>query len=161
MQEKKDEVNHNDFRIDRNNLEGESEKQASLFAFYGEAWADADYRRQQLENRYNVRRGELNLRYRQNPPEIDGKVVKITEDSLRAILDSDDELVRMKDELTEAEHDAAVLKSAYRAMDEKGDMIRELNKYAMSQSYSGYQERTDAQVNRELKNNLNNAMKDK
>lgn len=145
-----EEVNHNDFRVDRNNLEHETEIQASLFAYYGESWADAEYERQKCEDRYNVRRGELNIKYRQNPPEIDGKPVKITEDSLRAILDSDDELVRLKAELTEKEHAADVLKTAYRAMDEKGDMVRELNKYAMSQSYSGYQERSNAQAVKEV-----------
>lgn len=134
MQEEK--VNYADFRLDRHDLVSEAEKSSSLYAYYSGEAADKRFERDKAKQRYDLRRGEKNLEYRNNPPlGKDGRPIKVTEDIIKALLDSDTELDALMQEYIELCRDTTTLECATKAISMKADMIRELGKHMLAASY--------------------------
>lgn len=108
-----------DIKLDRFNLEMESEKQASLYQYWSEQLANAKHERDRMENRLKVRSAEVELDIRRSPP----TDVKITESVVTALVQTNVELEALRAQLHEQHKEVAILDGAVRAFEQKKSMI--------------------------------------
>lgn len=108
-----------DVNLDKFNLDGEADKQASIYLFWSKQAARALKAAGRAELDLKIRRAELAVAFRANPP----GGVKVTNDSVTDYLDSHPEVRRLASDLIDAEADAKELEHGLRALQQKKDMI--------------------------------------
>lgn len=120
-----------DFEI--NDLQTDSQHQASLYQYYGGILADEeeDLSRLELQLEQTSAEKELAERKRANDANL-----KITESHVKAFLAQDEDLVAIREAIISQEHTVATLKTAVKALEQKGQRLSDLVKLEVNKLYN-------------------------
>ena len=108
-----------DAKIDKLNLHVAAEEQPGLYAHWAERSADARKRAEGLENKLKLEEATVATRLR-------GTLEKVTEGKIAEGVATDPEVIRLKEELVEADHERNLAEAAVRALDHRKSMIEVL-----------------------------------
>lgn len=118
--------------LNRFELEMEAERQSHLYYEAGEELAEAKALRDQAANRLKIRKAEIEIDIRRNPPESP----KITESVVAALLARDPELKELEEDLTILSKSVAHLEGLMRALDHKKSMLDNLVRLYLAGYYA-------------------------
>ena len=111
-----------DCKLNRLELDQEAELQPSLMQFYGEQLAEAKNVKDQASHNLNLKRAEVELMYRRNPP----ADLKVTEAVIASLVETHPDVVKLSAEVIEAKSNVYVLEGGVNAVADKGSMIKVL-----------------------------------
>ena len=146
-----------DVKISRFHLEKACEDQADIYHHWAGECAELRATRDRADNRLKLRKAEVSLALRRNPPE----GVKVTESSIDALVTADPEIQELEDALVVANKSLSVAEGAVRAMDHRKAGLDNLVRLYLAGYYQD-PNRTNApspavQSQRAALNNKNNA----
>ena len=124
----------NDLEIDRNNLEIEWEKQASLYFFYAEQSADAIEEQAKAKDAIDLVEAQLDKDIRDDPGAFE--LDKLTETRIKSTIWLQAEYREAKTILIDCTKTANVLKSILQAFDHKKSALENLSKLFLSNYYA-------------------------
>jgi hypothetical protein len=130
----KPEPKDNDFTIDAFNLDQEWIGQPDLYRRYAEALADAKQEYDHFRIEANLHRAEVELEIRSDPAEFG--IEKVTEGTVKAVLESNDGVVSNDRKVVDAKHKVAVLEAAVQALDHRKRALSDLVSLHLSDYYS-------------------------
>jgi hypothetical protein len=121
-----------DVKVNRFKLEIAAESHSTVFLFYSEKLGEAKTAFSQAKDHLEYIKAKTELDYRQmaNPP------VKITADSVEALVNTHENVIAAKDALTAAQKDWNTYEAAVRAMEHRKGQIDNLVKLWISGYYS-------------------------
>lgn len=133
IKEEKDDFNFQaDISINRYRLDEESEKQPSIYGRYAELLADAKADKDSAENALKLKMAEIEISLRADPsPE-----VKITENSIKALIVKNEKVVKKKERLLRKEAVIYKLEAAVRALDHRKSELNNLTQLWIKGYYS-------------------------
>ena len=114
-----------DVFIDIHALDEELFRQPSLFIKWAEKAANATTERDRIKNKLELVRGEVALDFRENP---DSYKFKITEETVKALVETDNDVVMLKEELLKANEEVNILTAAKMAIEQKKSMLESVVK---------------------------------
>ena len=112
------EVNKNMFVLDKYNLDEEWENQSTNMYTIGDLATDAMAKYIFEKSKLNKRKAEIELEYRTGKREREG-LTKLTEGSISAAVDSDEELFEMQQEVNRLKYQADKYNSGVEALKDK------------------------------------------
>ena len=118
-----------DVHLDKFDLDGESEKQASIYLHWSRKAAEARVDADRAELNYKFRRGEKATEFR-------ASLAKATNDVVNEHLDSDSELRDMRTQFLQAQSRSYELDNGLRALQQKKDMIELLTKLHLNNYFA-------------------------
>lgn len=121
-----------DTKVNRFQLEIECEEASSVYQYWSDELADAEKERNLCDTQLKKLHGEKTLYYRKKPLNED----KVTEGSIRAMVESDEEYVKKSNELTQLQYLVNKLKGNVNALDKKTTHLTNLQKLSISGYYS-------------------------
>jgi hypothetical protein len=121
-----------DVQINKLALDTECEVQATLYAVYGEQFADAKSKKDAEKDRLDLILAQRELKLRANPPE----GMKVTESVIDALVKSDTEVLEQKEAYRVACSDVYHLETAMGAIDHKKSQLNNLVQLQISAYYS-------------------------
>lgn len=124
-------VRPSDFEI--HDLQEDSQHQASLYQYYGELLADEEENLSRLELQLEQTSAEKEIAERKRAIE---ENIKITEGHVKAFLASDSDLVALRESIIAQEHTVATLKTAVKALEQKGQRLSDLVKLEVNKLYN-------------------------
>ena len=125
-------INTDHFRVI--DLADDIRKQSSLFQYYGKLAINAKREAAQAKLRLKTATGEKELALR---AEADAKGKKYTENQIKALLATDQDLIDLENELIDAEATSGLLETAKWAMDHKKSMIDDAVRLEVSGGFNG------------------------
>lgn len=132
-------------------LQDDSQHQASLYQYYGELLADEEENLSRLELQLEQTSAESELAERKRANDAN---LKITESHVKAFLAADPELVSIRESIIAQEHIVATLKTAVKALEQKGQRLSDLVKLEVNKLYND-SSTIEASAN-SVRNQLNN-----
>lgn len=132
-------------------LQDDSQHQASLYQYYGELLADEEENLSRLELQLEQTSAEKELAERKRANDSN---LKITESHVKAFLAQDADLVAIRESIIAQEHTVATLKTAVRALEQKGQRLSDLVKLEVNKLYND-SSTIEASAN-SVRNQLNN-----
>lgn len=123
-----------DTSIDKNNLDDEWVKQADLFYAYSEKANNAYKVYNDLKNHYNVKKAEVELNIRKG--KVDIGIAKLTENAISSYLDSQQDLVKLNNNIADAKYEYEMYNSAVYAMEHKKRALEYITKLHLSNYFA-------------------------
>lgn len=111
-----------DIKVDKYHLDEESEMSASILSHYAELNAEAKGEVDKAENALKLTMAKRDLDYRSNPPGI----MKITESVIASLVESDEEVIELKEELRKAKEKSYRYYAAVDALHDKSARLHDL-----------------------------------
>ena len=121
-----------DIRIDKYALDEEMEMNPTLLDKFGVKYADARARQDKLEVQVKYLSAKKALEFRKNPP----PDVKVTDSTIEALVNSDEELLKLKEELNEAREDSYTFYASLETLRDKGLRLHDLMELYKTGYYS-------------------------
>lgn len=140
-----------DVKVSRD-LESEWEKQASLYMYYSEQWADAVFERDKLKEQLDVTRAEADKEIRDSPEEFG--LSKVTESAISAAIVLHDKVREAILNLNEANRNMNILSAAREAMAHKKKALEMLVNIRLSGNSA------EPKVGKEFKEEINEKTKE-
>lgn len=109
-----------DLQLDVMDLQTEVGKQASTYAYYSEQLVDAKAERDRLVNRLDLRESQIELDIRK---EAEATGLKLTETRIQSLIKVNDEIVKLKADIVEANRAVGILSTTVEALEHKKSMI--------------------------------------
>ena len=114
-----------DVFIDIHALDEELFRQRSLFIKWAEKLANATTERDRIKNKLELLRGEVALDIREHS---DAYKFKITEETVKSLVETAPEIVEIKEELLQANEKVNILTAARMAIEQKKSMLESVVK---------------------------------
>lgn len=114
------------FTIDEENLAKEFANQAALYAYFATLSAKADHVASMKKLSKEQERAEADQDYR---TQLSGRDKKVTEGTIKSMVDTDEKVSQLSKEELDAELDADILKAITRALEERGRMLMSLGSH--------------------------------
>ena len=112
-----------DVDINIHALDEELFKQASLFIKWAEKAVNATTIRDGIKNKLELVRGEVAIDIREHPDEYK---FKITEETVKSLVETDSEVVKLKEELLQANEQVNIFTAARMAIEQKKTMLENI-----------------------------------
>lgn len=116
------EVFADDVRVDKYALDEEMTMNPTLLQMYGEKYAEARARQDQLEVKIKYLAALKAISLRKNPP----ADIKVTDSAIEALIGSDSELNELREQLNKAKEDTYTYYAALEALRDKGTRLHDL-----------------------------------
>jgi hypothetical protein len=120
-----------DVEIDRFKLDEENEIQPSMYAYYAEQLSEVKSEKDSLVDKLQVLLAQKDLYYRRNPPED----LKITENVVKSLVDSDMDVMSARDSLRRAEAQLSLMYAAINSFDQRKSALDNLTKLHLQKYY--------------------------
>lgn len=114
-------------------LQTDSQHQASLYQYYGELLADEEENLSHLELQLEQTSAEKEIAERKRANDAN---LKITESHVKAFLAQDADLVAIRESIISQERTVATLKTAVKALEQKGQRLSDLVKLEVNKLYN-------------------------
>ena len=122
-----------DVFIDIHALDEELFRQPSLFIKWAEKLANATTERDRIKNKLELLRGEVALDIREHS---DAYKFKITEETVKSLVETAPEIVEIKEELLQANEKVNILTAAKMAIEQKKSMLESVVKFLITRFHS-------------------------
>lgn len=132
MKRKYGESFSDDVKVDKYALDEEMEMNPSLLDQYGTKYAEARAEQDRLEVQIKYLSAKKALEFRKNPP----SDVKVTDSTIEALVNSDEELNNLKNDLNDAKEDVYTYYSALESLRDKGLRLHDLMELYKTGYYS-------------------------
>ncbi len=127
-----------DVEIDRFKLDEENEIQPPMYAYYASQLSELKSEKDSLADKVQVLFAQKDLYYRRNPPED----LKITENVVKSLVDSDSDIISAKEELRRVEAKLGIMYAAINSFDQRKSALDNLTKLQLQQYYQNNNNRT-------------------
>lgn len=151
-----------DIKINRYKLETECEEHASMYHYYSSQLAEAKTELDKASDNLKYRLSELELDVRKNWESYSDS--KMTEAGVKAILETNEKIVKAKEEEREAQHEVNVLTAAVYSLDHRKTMLDNLVTLLVKGFYSvpngQKREGINESIEKDLRKNMNRRRKE-
>lgn len=111
-----------DIKLDRFALDEESEMSSSMLHTWGERHAQAKADVDEVENKLKLTMAQADLAYRAHPP----GDIKVTESVIASLVESDPNVIALKEKLAQAKKEVYTLFAAVDALHDKSARLHDL-----------------------------------
>lgn len=111
-----------DIMINRFNLDNDCEQHASRYLYWSERLMEAKEGLDRLKDKQKLQEAQKEIHYRKEP--LDG--MKATENSIKAMIESDDDIIDTKEQILKAQRSVYTLSAAVSAMEHRKSQLKNL-----------------------------------
>ena len=113
-----------DLELNKNDLEGEAARQASIFGFWAEKLADADFEYSKMKDYLNLLIAQKDIKIRTGL--LPNGIKKLTENIVSSLIEKDSEIIDTRKKLRELKNIVNHIKVAVDALQQKNSQIKVL-----------------------------------
>jgi len=148
-------VNKDIFEIDKNNLDKEWERQASLMYKLGELSADAYDEWSKAKSKLGYLKGSIELDYRTGRRKVEG-MDKLTESSIKAAVECDANIMEWQDKVNDLKHQYDLYAHGVESLQHKKKALEQLESLLLNKYYAAPKSRETIRENSSTEDFLEN-----